>query len=206
MRTLTKISMVSIIGSIAVLVFVLFIIKPILSDIKDFKIQIKQKSIDLSALDQQIRAFKGARADLNRAVKKDNIANALVIREDLVLPVQDLEAAAAAATDEQLQIQDDSNQPVAVERPAIILGLEGVTEVPYQVNLTSDYIGMINFLSFVEHLPHFTEVSHIDLSAQIDKTSLAASATRPIHSGKVLGSFKGVFFIKSMAQPHAAAQ
>jgi len=68
----------------------------------------------------------------------------------------------------------------------------GINEIKYSVLTLNDFAGTVSFLSYLEHLPHFTEISKIILSAETQESS---QKTR-VHTGKVIGSFEGVFFVK----------
>lgn len=195
MKVLSRIIVISIIGAIASLLLVVLAVKPVLNDVTDSNLIVKQKKTELATLDQQIRAFKNAQSDLAKATRKDEIANAIVPKENLVVAVKDLEVAAAKTnTAETIDLREPD---VGQAKPAdVISGKQGVAEVPYKLTIINDFVGTQSFISYLEHLPHFTEISKITLSAETregDKSSV-------IHTGKLVGTFDAVFFVKSPQQ------
>jgi hypothetical protein len=192
MKALTRIISVSTIGAILSLLLALFVIRPILADVTVANESLKQKKTELTILDQQILAFKTAQSDLSKAARKDEIANAITPKESLVAAVQDLETAAAkTGTTQDLDVKDpDPAQPKVAD---VIPGKKDIQEVSYILTTLNDFAGTLNFISYLEHLPHFTEISKITLSAETrqgDKTSTV------VRTGRVIGSFNAVFFVK----------
>jgi hypothetical protein len=53
-------------------------------------------------------------------------------------------------------------------------------------------------LRYLEHLPQFTEISKIDLSAEQVES---AESREPVRTGRVLGTIDGVFFLKDYEIP-----
>ncbi len=198
MRSLTKVTIIVAGGLLVCGLTVMFLISPVLKDVTAINIETKEKKLELSVLRQQIQAFKNAQADLTKATRKDEIVDAIVMKEDLVLPVQDLEAAAAATgTRHDLLIRE----PTVRDKP-ILNQHAGIDEIPYVLNATNNFQGMVDFLSYLEHLPHFTEISKITLSAE----SVQSQAGGTLRSGNILGDFSGIFFIKSVPKAPAAAK
>lgn len=192
MKSFTKIIVFTVCGASISLLLVLAIARPVLDDVSATNKLVKQKKNELATLDQQIRAFKTAQSDLARATRKDEIVNIIVPKENLVLAVKDMETAAAkTGTVEALLMKEaDLKGP---KTPEVISGKQGMEETGYQLTTLNDYNGTINFLAYLEHLPHFTEISKIILSAETQEASNSA----PAHTGKIIGSFDGVFFIKT---------
>jgi hypothetical protein len=71
-------------------------------------------------------------------------------------------------------------------------GLTNASEIPYVLNVTNDYVSILDVLAYLEHLPHFTEVAKIVLSAD----TVPGPDNTVIHTGRVLGNIHGVFFIR----------
>lgn len=201
MRSLTRIIVISIIGLAASFLLVIFLISPTLSQLAKTNEEIRQRKSELALLEQQVRAYKNAQSDLSKASRKTEILEAFASEENLVLAVKELEAAAAQSqTTEILDIRDPVEWAGAnsrVKPPAqVVSNLQGLTEIPYEVStLSLDFKSLVDFVGYLEHLPHFMEISNINLSAEVKEGEGAGS--KPIHTGKVMGNFKGVFFIQS---------
>jgi len=191
MKALTRIITITVIGVAVSMMLVIWVLKPVLSDVSTTNTAVKAKKSELVLLEQQILAFKTAQSDLSKATRKDEIANVIQPKENLVAAVKDVEAAAEkTGTTETLDLKQVD---IAKEKtPDVIPGKSGINEIKYSVLTLNDFAGTVSFLSYLEHLPHFTEISKIILSAETQESS---QKTR-VHTGKVIGSFEGVFFVK----------
>ena len=70
MKSLSKIIIVSILGALACILAVLFVVKPGLDDISAVNTEVKQKKTELATLDQQIKAFIFEITHLEKAITK----------------------------------------------------------------------------------------------------------------------------------------
>ena len=191
MKAFGKTTAILVAGLLISLLLIIFFVSPQLSEVNFMNATVKEKKVELDRLEQQILAFKTAQSDLAKATRKDDILDSILIKEDLVDAVIDLEnAASKSQTQEELEIKElgekEKHVPV-VSKP------KDIEEVPYQLSTTSDYAGIVNFLRYLEHLPHFTEISEISLQAETTGTGQNGVV---IHTGKIFGNLKGVFFIK----------
>ena len=194
MSALSKIFTFLLCGFVAAVVLAVFSAKPILNDVMNLHNLVKAQKTELATLQNQIRAFKTAQSDMSKAIRKDEIKNAISSRETLVDAVKDLEnAVARAGAEHDLQINDGKDARQAKPIP-VTLSRDGIEEVAYRLDATDDYLGILTLLSYLEHLPHFTEISKITLSAEAKEGSNGAAA---VYTGRVVGSFNGVFFVKS---------
>jgi len=193
MNGLTRNLTIFISGFILSVMLVFFAIKPVLSDVSRLHDSIQQQKTESVTLDRQIRAFKTAQSDLSKASRKSEISTAIPAKETLVDAVKDLESAAAkTGVDHTLQIRE-STDPGLVKAPPVVSNRNGISEVSYKLNAVSDFAGIVRFLDYLEHLPHFTEISKINLSAETTE----AANNKVNHTGRILGNFDGVFFIKA---------
>lgn len=177
MKPLAQNITITICGAAAALLLVFFAVKPVLSDVGTLHGLVVQAKTESLALAQQILAFKTAQSDLSKATRKDEIAAVIPAREGLTPAVLDLETAVKKANvDHTLQISNE---------------VKG-NQVLYELNTTSDFLGALSLLSYLEHSPHFTEMQKINLSAETTQST----GSKATHTGRVLGDFKGVFFIK----------
>lgn len=192
MKALSRNIAIFISGFIITMLIVLFAIKPVLSDVGSLHDGVKQQKTESATLDQQIRAFKTAQSDLSKATRKDEVADAIPTRETLVDAVKDMESAVAkSGVEHTLQIKesvDADNKP----RP-VVANRNGIDEVTYRLSTVSDWGGLIKLTQYLEYLPHFTELSKISLSAETTE----GQSNKVNHTGRVLGNFDGVFFIKN---------
>ena len=193
MRALTQNIIILVCGMVVSLLLVFFGIQPILDSLSNLHDEVRAQKTEVLTLDQQILAFKTAQSDLSKAERKSDIDQAIAKREQLVEAVKDVEAAISLTNSQHtLQIYDQ-NEPGFAKEAAVIPNRVGITEIPYTLNVTNDFVGLLNVLSYLEHLPHFTEVSRIDLSSE----TISAEGGRVIRTGKVFGSINGVFFMES---------
>jgi len=191
MKALSKITTIGLAGLAITILLLMFVIRPVLNKVKAANEQLRQGQNDLVLLEQQILAFQTAQNDITKASRRSEIMSKILDKEKLAVAVIELETAAAkTGTTAILDIQDpDPTNP----KDPVVLGKRGVGEVAYRVTTLNDYVGTINFLSFLEHLPHGTEIDKIDLSAEIRQ----GEAGKNVRTGKVLGTFDGVFFINN---------
>jgi hypothetical protein len=196
MKTITKISAILIFGIVALILSVIFFTSPVLDEVNIVNAQVKQKQIELLELHQQIVAFKNAQADLAQATRKTDITQSVVLKEDLVIPVQDLEAAINKnAIDMVLQIKEpDTKEKFILSNPT------GITQVSYGVTaIAPDFPSLINLFGYIEHMPHITEPTKIILSSEILNAPAASTPQTQaavVRTGRVQIDLKGVFFIK----------
>lgn len=196
MKPLTKLVATGFFGLvIAGLVFVL-LVSPALSKVSELHEKSKMKKTELATLEQQIRAYQTAKADLSKAAERERISDSFVSREDLVVSIQGVEKAAiVTGTEETKTITDKVENPVKGEKPTLVIpGKKLVEEVPYRLLIKNNYVGVVNFIRYLEHLPQFSEVTNITLSAE---TTTATAGSNPIPTGQVLGTIDAVFFIKT---------
>lgn len=196
MNTSLKLLMISLGGLLASILLFVLLVNPRQVQLVDLNRVIKEKKTELITLEQQITAFNNAQSDLSKASRKNEILSTFVIREDLVAAVKSLEAAAVATdTDETLKINEPlSNVKKSQDKiPAVIEGKLGLDEIPYRITSYNDFLGTVQFLRYLEHLPQFTEVYKINLSAETLESDLTGER---IYTGRILGVLDGVFFTK----------
>ena len=195
MSALTKNIIISSVGTIICIVISVWMIRPLIDQIGNLHSTLVAKKTEMVNLDQQIRAYQTAEADLKKATEKDKILNAVLEKEDLVTAVKGVEAAAARTNvDEIMTIHDPFIQTVkqvgSKAVPPLTRGLNNIVEVPYDLSVNGTYLSMIDFFSYLENLPNLTEVSKFDMIAEISKSA------QGIHTGKVNTNITGVFYVK----------
>jgi hypothetical protein len=199
MTALIKNVIVVSIGTVICAALVLFLVKPMVSDVDSFDQALLAKKADVINMQEQVQSYQKAHSDLNLATDKQEILDAILVKEDLVKVVKEIEAAAAATgSDEEIKISD----PYGVGRGVSasvggkagttqIPGLIGVTMIPYTLTIHSDnYSNLTDFLGYMEHLPSFSEIVDLQLSSEGDDQSGA-------HTGKIMANIDGVFFVKN---------
>ncbi|MBI2607900.1 MAG: hypothetical protein HYW51_03690 [Candidatus Doudnabacteria bacterium] len=194
MKPLTKLIATGIFGLVITGLIFLLLVSPALSKVASLHEESKSKKTELVTLEQQIRAYQTAEADLSKADQRQKISDSFVTREDLVTAIQGVERSAQLTnTQESKTITDDVENPTKGEkRPAVIVGKKLIEEIPYQLSLKNDYVGTVNFLRYLEHLPQFSEVTEITLSAETESSEAGS-----IRTGQVLGTIDAVFFVKT---------
>lgn len=173
-----------------------FILAPNLQRLVAVKSEMEAKRAELITLDRQLLAYQNAQQDLAAATAKDQILTLFKPKEELVGAVQNLERAAALSGTEHVLVISEPNPTTNVPNQTgpVVPNLAGLTEIPYRVTALNDYLGTIEFLQYLEHLPEFTEISKIDLSAE---TIDSDTGNAKIYTGRLFGSIDGVFFVKS---------
>lgn len=193
MKALTKIITIILIGSISTILLMTLVVSPLLTEVTAINAQVREKKVELAVLQKQILAFKTAQSDLGRATRKDEVLNIIPDREGLAATVLDLERAATATnTSHLLQIKEVTD-PKDKRNVQLIAKKSGVEEIPYELSTDNDFIGTVNFLSYLEHLPHFTEIGKIRLTSERLTGSEEGVAGR---TGLVSGVINGAFFVK----------
>lgn len=198
MKALSKIALVTVLGIVGSILFFSLLIKPSLNRVEVLASSLSERKQLEATLEQQVFAYRTAQSDLSKATQRQKILAVFVEKENLVEAIKNLEAGAAlTGTRHDLKIQEqDPNLPAnaKIKEPPVLNDKLGLKEIPYQLSTVNDFVGTVRFLSFMEHLPQFTEMSKLNLSAEIIE---GASTTEPIRTGNVLGDFNGVFVIKS---------
>jgi hypothetical protein len=194
MKGLTKIIAIVGLGVITFILLVVLVVSPLLSEVTTTNSKVREKNVELAVLKQQIRAFKNAQADLDKASRKEDLLKAIPTKEDLVLSVLDMEKAATATNTETILQLAEIATPNSKDKKntAVINKKVGIEEVQYELKARNDFAGTVNFMSYLEHLPHFTEISKIIMTSELAQ----ASATTSGRTGIINTSFSGVFFIR----------
>jgi hypothetical protein len=188
-------------GILLTLLVAVFVFNPLQANVKALNGDLAKQASELDKIKKQIIEFQSAQSDLAKATFKDDIYDTVVIREDLSLVINDLEAAAErAGIEESIKIQEQA----AAESPgrrAVVTGgvgskvFDGLSlsdEVVYSMAVEGGFSSMVNFLRYLENLPHFTELSKITLSS-LPEAGLNGQSRS---SGNLTGSLDGVFLVK----------
>lgn len=191
MNSLTRLIIVNVVGLGFLFGLTAFLLNPNLAKLSQLGDQKQQKQLELLTLQQQINAYKTAASDLSKASEKQSIADTFVARENLVEALKSVEAGAAKSA-VQLETKINEPDPKSKQPSKSVLADKGnLSEIPYRLATTSDFIGMVKFLQYLEHLPQFTEISKMDLSAEMVE---AEGRSRP--TGNINGSIDGIFLVK----------
>ena len=176
MKSFSKLISVIVFGFIVSAVLYVFLIRPNLSSVDELYTKSSAKQTELEALTAQISAYKNAKADLKAAASdKDKILNSVLVRENLQTVILEVEAAAAnLGISEGMTIKevlDENGRPIT--SPPIVSGKKTIDEVPYQIKVTAEFPSILKFIEYLEHLPHFSEISKFAFSTN----SVAAGST-----------------------------
>lgn len=201
MNSKTKIAITVISGLLLSLIAVVFGFKPLLNNVRELNQTLSLKQSELLKIEKQIVEFKSAQSDLARATFKDDVYGTIVIREDLSLVLEDMEAAAEKTnTTESIQITESAEEEGNTRRNArnseatatVFEDLVLSEEVRYTMNLSNNYAGLVDFMQYMENLPHFTEFDRISLSSVVE--NLQGGNSR--NTGEITGTLEGVFLVK----------
>src|SRR5687767_13800028 len=91
MKGLSKVIIILSVGLITSLVLIFFVVNPALGQVTNLNTEVKQKKTQVAELDQQILAYKTAKSSLNKAARREDILEAIPVKETLVNAVKDLE-------------------------------------------------------------------------------------------------------------------
>ena len=194
-----KIISYSIGGALLTVAMYFFLIQPALEGVKKLAVEEQSTRAEVDRLEKQILAFRTAQSDLSKVVQKELLFSTIVEDKKLAIPIEEMEAAALiTGTNHTLKILRDTLESVAGSRRAAavstdkpIVGHPQIAEIPYDLTVQNrTYKGLTDFFQYLEHLPHFTEVSNISISLQETETA-----------GEILtASIKGVFLVKNAKQ------
>ncbi|OGE81016.1 MAG: hypothetical protein A3H72_01610 [Candidatus Doudnabacteria bacterium RIFCSPLOWO2_02_FULL_48_8] len=199
MSAILKLTVIFLGGLLATGLLFGLLVNPMLGRLGALNLEVSSKHQQLATLERQIEAYNNAQTDLSKASRKDEILTAFVDREELVLAVKNLELAAAkTGTEEELDIEEEEvDVKPKDQKPPVVANKPGLDEIRYRLTLLNDFAGIVEFIKYMEHLPQFTEIAKIDLSAElVDSEDTKAK----IYTGRVFTSIDGVFFVNQKAE------
>jgi Tfp pilus assembly protein PilO len=209
MKSFTKFILIVLGGFLAAVILYTMVVRPNIAGIDQLYSKSIDKQTELKTVGEQITAYKNSQSDLNAVQDKDRITGAILERENLEIAVQEIESAAAAAGvessitihDDKATLKDQAANPVVSDKIKI-------DEIPYTLSVSGSYESVLVFIKYLEHLPHFTEISQIGMNAT---ATLVSGESTARHDGNVTSTIDAVFFIKSKsditaADPAAAAE
>ncbi|HYE22510.1 MAG TPA: hypothetical protein VD998_02890 [Verrucomicrobiae bacterium] len=213
MNSLTKLILVIVLGCVVITGLVLYLIKPSLGQVSKLNQNLRDKKTENKTLEQQILAFRTAQSDLAKASEKERIAAAIVDKETLAESIKVVENASdSTGSSHILSIEEELQAAAGATRgrggaqakaPAnVISGKRGVGEVPYVLSVKNDFIGLLNFIKYLEHSPHFTEISSFELRSELTSADSGAVSS----TGQINGTLNGVFFINKKAAEEPAQE
>ncbi len=183
-------------GAIVIGAVFILLAKPALNRVSQLSEKDRAGQAEINRLDQQILAYKTAQSDLSKAVDKDLLAAFVIDDKKLYEPIQEMEnGGKRTGSSYQLKIERDSLEPQKntkgeVTTPAKVTKQNELEEVPYTLSVqNSSFIGVVNFMQYLEHIPHFTEVSDVLISINED-------------NGQIDTILKGVFLAKKNEAQH----
>jgi hypothetical protein len=165
--------MVYIIGGFLLSIAIyLILLQPTLNRISNLSDTDKTSRAEITRLEKQIVAYRTAQADLSNAINKDLLYSFSLEDKKLNIVIEEMEAVARKTGSRYtLKILRDSLDPLPetknrnAEPKKKVTGQTELEEVPYTLTIqNNDYPRLVEFLQYLEHLPHFTEVSHMDVS------------------------------------------
>jgi DNA-directed RNA polymerase specialized sigma54-like protein len=193
MNSQGKVALVAILGLLISIGLFVFVIKPNLAKVEALNKDAVAKKSELKQLEEQITIYQNSQRDLAKATGKEIISNSLLERENLQYAIIEIEQAAATTqVEESMEILEQTTTSKTAPKQ-LVSGKSFLDEVNYTVKTTSDFMQLINFMKYLEHMSHFTEVSKITLQAT---AGAANSEGIFVHDGNILGSIDLVFFVQ----------
>lgn len=206
MNALIKNVIVVTVGTVGIIAASLWLVLPSLQTVDNLNKQLVDQKTQMVNLQQQIKAYQTAESDLKKAVNKDEILDAILVKENMVTVIKQMEVGitTSKATEPVLAINDPfittvnaAPKNTGKKDVPIIGGLNSVVFVSYSLTLKDDFAGMISLFSSLEHLPNFTEFSTFQLAAE---TAPAANPdVPPPHTGMINASINGIFYAQKDA-------
>jgi len=172
MRSYKKLIIVMACGVGATFALYLFLLKPYMEKVNTLFNEATAKQTEYQAILDQILVYQSSQVELDSVNDRELLANSILERNTLQEVIEELEAGAAkAGVSEQLKIQETLD-PKGKPRPTkpVIQGLNKVDDIPYTVTVSGNYLAIVRFMQYLEHLPHFTEVTSISLNAGVGET------------------------------------
>ena len=189
-------------GIILAAAFLVFlVILPQLSRVAALRSDIGQGQKHLTEIADRIREFDSARVELQKiADERESVEILFPAREDMVSSVETVEAAAAAVgVTSKLTITDAREEPAAgkgaekTKKPPLVAGLEQAEEVPFELELVSDYRGLVDFFRYLENSKILVRFAGLGTVAQSQQ---GETGTVPHNNGQATSKLGGVFFIR----------
>lgn len=167
-------------GIVLVAAAYFFLLSPALTRVSGLSSQEYGTRAEAERLELQINAYKTAQSDLSKATNKELLYATVIDDKKLYIPIEEIEAGAKATnTTYQFKIHRSSineteeasaagaGRRAAAEPRKKVTSQNLLEEVPYTLIVQNpSYVQMVTFLKYMEHIPHFTEVSKISMSMQ----------------------------------------
>jgi hypothetical protein len=195
MKSISKILMISAICLVVTVSVFVLLIQSSVQTLTEINSEAVRKKTDLKTLEEQIVAFRNSQKDLAVASDREKIIQSIVVKENLEVPIKKIEEAAVKSnSDQSLLIRENDMAGTGDSFHPMIKSKGNVEEVPYTISSTTNFLNLIKFLQYVEHLPNFSEVSSLSLSAIAGTTT--GKDSQATHSGNILTTIEAVFFVQ----------
>lgn len=181
-------------------VLLLLIVLPLFRKVVATQSGIAENQAKLRQIATEIQNYKTLSNDLLKvATEQKYLEQMFPVRENMVSLVEGLERAVSDANlNSKLTIVDNKEKqeqnPNSREKPAppIIPSLSRLEEIPYILQITGNYRGMIDFFHYLEHLPFITITDKLSVTAdkaQSSETGILRNA------GTATAKLEGVLYI-----------
>ncbi|MDP3741456.1 MAG: hypothetical protein Q8R08_03995 [bacterium] len=174
---------------------------PLISKVSQTQKQIGETKVKLQVIAAEIENYQKLAFNLSKvSAVKQRLLEIFPPRENSVSLVEGLEGAAAVSgltiskltiTDNQTKNETSTGQ-VEKPLPQLVTGLGLVEEIPYTLQITGDYRGLVDFFSYLEHLPFITIPNKLTVAADQTQTDRAALLQ---NTGEAAAKLDGMLYI-----------
>lgn len=177
------------------------VLLPQLSAVTRIKEQITKNRERIAQTRSEVKSYEEARSNLRKLTGSDEMPEIFPPRQEILPLVEGLEKAVARTGGSHILLMTDFDDQDAaapnakpVVRPAVIKELDGVEEIPYQLEYFGDYRQTLNFLLYLENLPYMTFVKKLTLAAESVPEEGPAGGNR--NTGAAFTQIQGLLFIR----------
>ena len=196
-----RISFVIILLAFAFLGIIFFIIMPQLRKIEAMQKEIVINKQQFAILSEEVNSYELSVAGMEKILRnRDYAGEVFPTRETMVSLVEGLEDSAdKTGVTHDLTITDlgeKPSPPVAgkEKNQPVVTGLAQVQEVPFTLVFSGSYRQILDFLSYLENLPYYTEMKSFSVTADQIAGSAQGSV---INTGQGSAKLEGVFLIRT---------
>jgi len=182
-------------------VLVGLVLLPQISAVTRIKAEITKNRKQTVETRSEVQSYKDAQSNLRKLTGSDDMPEIFPARQDILHLVEGLERAVARTGGSHTLLMTDFDEQDAaapnakpVARPVVVKELNGLEEIPYQLEYFGDYRQTLNFLLYLENLPDVTFVKKLTLAAE--SVAVEGTAGDILNTGRGFTQIQGLLFIR----------
>src|SRR3989338_764539 len=187
-----------------VVLLVVLLVSPLLSDIAGTNQNIRAVYKELAEIRAEAESFQNLKAGFEKYGKEQETFEAMFpVREEMVSLVVNLENSLNLSGAEGTLDLFDSAEEALKDRNrsgsqpatagAAIAGLSGIEEIPFEFELGGSYREIVDFLLYTENSLSVTNFQKLSITANSEQIGNVVGL---LNTGTGSGTFEGTFFIK----------